>query len=238
MASVAGAGEVKSYHFRSLFLWFVSFGEAKEMNRFRYLCKFYHFYMKDPEAKKRKIILAVTGASGSIYALKLLEKLSQLKSPPDEIAVIFSDTAKEIWVAETGQKFIPKHPAKEYSNKTFYAPFASGSSSYDTMIICPASMGTTGRIANGTSDDLIARTADVMLKERRRLIIVPRETPYNLIHIKNMETLTIAGAIICPASPSFYSNPKTIDDLVMTVVDRIIDLAGFDNKSFRWMAND
>ena len=123
-------------------------------------------------------------------------------------------------------------------NKTFNAPFASGSSQYDTMIICPASMGTTGRIANGTSEDLIGRTADVMLKERRRLIIVPRETPYSLIHINNMKTLTLAGAIICPATPSFYSNPRTIDDLVMTVVDRIIDLAGFDNKSFRWMEND
>jgi len=186
----------------------------------------------------RKIVLAVTGASGSIYALKLMTKLQQLKNPPEEVAVIFSDTAKEIWQAETGQKYSPVFPAKEYNNKTFNAPFASGSSLYDTMIICPASMGTTGRIANGTSDDLIVRTADVMLKERRRLIIVPRETPYSLIHINNMKTLTLAGAIICPATPSFYSNPETIDDLVMTVVNRIIDLAGFDNNSFRWMEND
>jgi 4-hydroxy-3-polyprenylbenzoate decarboxylase len=190
------------------------------------------------ESRNRKIVLAITGASGSVYALKLLEKLGKVKTPPEEVAVIFSETAKEIWLAETGQKFAPAFPAKEYNNKTFYAPFASGSSSYDTMIICPASMGTTGRIANGTSDDLIARTADVMLKERRRLIIVPRETPYSLIHIINMKNLTLAGAIICPASPSFYSNPKTIDELVITVVNRIIDLAGFDNDSFRWMEND
>ena len=190
------------------------------------------------ESRNRKIVLAITGASGSVYALKLLEKLGQVKTPPEEVAVIFSETAKEIWLAETGKKFVPIFPAKEYNNKTFYAPFASGSSSYDSMIICPASMGTTGRIANGTSDDLIARTADVMLKERRRLIIVPRETPYSLIHINNMKNLTLAGAIICPASPSFYSNPKTLDDLVMTVVNRIIDLAGFDNDSFRWMEND
>jgi 4-hydroxy-3-polyprenylbenzoate decarboxylase len=188
--------------------------------------------------KIRKIVLAVTGASGSIYAYKLLEKLRQLQFPPREIAVIFSETAKEIWKMETGEKIHLAPPAKEYDNKTFYAPFASGSSRYDTMIICPASMGTTGRIANGTSDDLIARAADVMLKERRRLIIVTRETPYSLIHINNMKTLTLAGAIICPATPSFYSNPKTIDDLVMTVVDRIIDLAGFDNNGFRWMEND
>jgi 4-hydroxy-3-polyprenylbenzoate decarboxylase len=99
-------------------------------------------------------------------------------------------------------------------------------------------MGTTGRIANGISDDLICRAADVILKERRRLILVPRETPYNLIHIKNMETLTIAGAIICPASPSFYSKPETINDLVMTVVDRIISLAGFEADTYRWMEND
>jgi len=188
-------------------------------------------------SRNRKIILAVTGASGSIYAKKLLERLKQLKNPPEEIAVILSDTAKEIWLAETGEKFNAEYPEKEYSNRTFYAPFASGSSSFDTLIICPASMGTTGRIANGTSDDLIARSADVMLKERRRLIIVPREAPFNLIHIENMKTLTLAGAIICPASPSFYSNPQTIDDLVMTVVDRIIDLAGFENTRFRWMEN-
>lgn len=190
------------------------------------------------DSDKRKIVLAVTGASGAIYTLKLLQKLHELKAPLTEIAVVFSDTGKEIWLAERGKKFTPEGVAKEYANDNFYAPFASGSSQYDTMIICPASMGTIGRIANGASDDLIARAADVMLKERRRLILVPREAPYNLIHIKNMRTLTVAGAIICPASPSFYSNPETIGDLVMTVVDRIIDLAGFANNSFRWMEND
>jgi len=186
----------------------------------------------------RKIILALTGASGSIYAQQLLSKLGSLKDPPIEIAVIFSDTAKEIWEHETGTKYRPVPPAKEYKNNSYNAPFASGSSLYDTMIICPSSMGTTGRIANGTSDDLIARAADVVLKEKRKLIIVPREAPYNLIHIKNMETLTLAGAIICPASPSFYSKPQTINELVMTVVDRIINLAGFDNDSYHWMEND
>jgi len=187
---------------------------------------------------KRKIILAVTGASGSIYAQKLLEKLIALKEPPAEMAVVFSDTAKEIWEFELGEKFIPVSPAKVYENNNFYAPFASGSSTYDTMIICPASMGTLGRIAGGTSDDLICRAADVMLKERRRLIMVPRETPYNLIHIRNMEILTRSGAIICPATPNFYCKPITIDDLVMTVVDRIISLAGFENDSYHWMEND
>jgi 4-hydroxy-3-polyprenylbenzoate decarboxylase len=186
----------------------------------------------------RKIVLAITGASGSIYALKLLEKLSALKTPPSVIAVVCSDTAKDIWEHETGQKFVPVPPAKVFENDNFYAPFASGSSTYDIMIICPASMGTIGRIANGVSDDLISRAADVMLKERRKLILVPRETPYNLIHIKNMEILTLAGAIICPATPSFYSKPQTIDDLVMTVVNRVISLAGFESDSYRWMEND
>ena len=192
----------------------------------------------DFEKRQRKIVLAITGASGSIYAYKLLGRLHELNAPVKEIAVIFSDTGRKIWETEIGSEFHNEGSAKEYENDSFFAPFASGSSQYDTMIICPASMGSIGRIANGTSEDLIARTADVMLKERRRLIIVPREAPYNLIHLSNMEKLTIAGAVICPASPSFYSNPKTIDDLIMTVVDRIIDLAGFESKGFRWMKND
>lgn len=187
-------------------------------------------------SQKRKIILAITGASGSIYAYKFLEKLHNLNAQV-EIAVVFSDTGKEIWKSEIGSVFHNEGAAKEYDNNTYNAPFASGSSLYDTMIICPASMGTLGRIANGTSEDLISRSADVMLKERRRLIIVPRETPYNLIHINNMKTLTEAGAIICPATPSFYSSPGTIDDLIMTVVERIIDLAGFNSNGYRWMTN-
>ncbi len=185
-----------------------------------------------------KLILAITGASGSVYAQKLLERLSGLKTPPSEIAVIFSDTAKEIWEYETGKKFEALSLAKIYENSNFFAPFASGSSGYGPMIICPASMGIIGRIANGTSEDLICRAADVILKERRKLILVPRETPYNLIHIKNMETLTLTGAIICPASPSFYSKPETINELVMTFVDRIISLAGFEADTYRWMEND
>ena len=202
-----------------------------------YLCRVFQTRMKDLEIKMRKIVLAITGASGTIYAYKLLGRLHEIQAPVKEIAVIFSDTGKQIWASEIGSEFHNEGAAKEYDNKSYFAPFASGSSQYDTMIICPATMGTTGRIANGISDDLIARTADVMLKERRKLIIVPRETPYSLIHIENMKKLTLAGAIICPATPSFYSNPKTIDDLVMTVVDRIIDLAGFDSNGFRWMTN-
>ena len=203
-----------------------------------YLCHTFQNMIADLLNTKRKIVLAITGASGSIYAYKLLERLNGLEAPLKEIAVIFSETGREIWESEIGSEFHNEGSAKEYDNSKYNAPFASGSSQYDTMIICPGSMGTIGRIANGTSDDLIARTADVMMKERRRLIIVPREAPYSLIHINNMKLLTLAGAIICPASPSFYSNPKTIDDLIMTLVDRIIDLSGFDSNGFRWMTND
>jgi 4-hydroxy-3-polyprenylbenzoate decarboxylase len=127
-----------------------------------------------------------------------------------------------------------KYPFKFFDTADFLAPFASGSGQYDTMIIIPCSMGTLGRIASGISNDLITRAADVVLKERRKLICVPRDTPYNLIHVRNMETIILAGGIICPASPSFYSKPSTIEEAAATVVDRVLDLAGFDIKTFRW----
>jgi 4-hydroxy-3-polyprenylbenzoate decarboxylase len=191
--------------------------------------------MKKPN---RKIIIAITGASGSIYAQKLLYRLTDLTEVLNEVAVVFSNNAEDIWKHElkTPAPRTPdlEPPFKIYSNDNLYAPFASGSSQYDTMVIVPASMGMLGRIAHGVSDDLITRAADVMLKERRKLIFVPRETPYSLVHINNMKLLTEAGAIICPATPSFYSKPKTIDDLVMTVVDRVMDLAGFDITTDRW----
>lgn len=187
---------------------------------------------------ERKIILAVTGASGSVYAMKLLDFLRKIKEPPAETALIFSDNGKEIWKYENGRAYEALPPEKEYDNNDFHAPFASGSSDYDTMIVCPASMGMLARIAGGTSDDLIARAADVMLKERRKLIVVPRETPYSLVHVRNMETILLAGGIVCPATPSFYSRPENIDDLVMTVVERIVSLAGFDAPFHRWMRND
>lgn len=182
----------------------------------------------------RKIIVAVTGASGAVYALKLLERLRGLPEPPAEVAVIFTGNAEDIMLYETGTWYKPAGTEKLWDNNDFNAPFSSGSSSYNTMIICPASMGMVGRIAHGVSDDLITRAADVMLKERRRLILVPRETPYSLIHITNMKLLTEAGAIICPATPSFYSRPQTIDELVMTVIDRVLSLAGFTIDTFRW----
>jgi len=184
---------------------------------------------------KRKIVIGVTGASGAIYAKILLEELAGIQSASGEIAVIFSSNACDIWKYELGKAYEPVSPMKKYENNDFFAPFASGSSTFDTLIVCPCSMGTLGRIANGVSDDLITRTADVMLKERRRLILVTRETPLNLIHIENMKRITMAGGIICPASPSFYSKPQDLNDVVKTVISRVLNLAGFDNDYFRWL---
>ncbi len=199
---------------------------------------------------KRKIILAVTGASGAIYAKLLLNKLLNAESRRSEaesrtegresskqgaeIAVIFSDNAREIWEYELGSGFEVPEGVTLFKNNDFYAPFASGSSDWDTMIICPASMGIIGRIAGGISNDLITRAADVMLKERRRMIVVPRETPYSLIHINNIKVITEAGGIVCPATPSFYHKPLTIEDLALTVVERILDLAGIEGERKRW----
>ena len=183
----------------------------------------------------KKIIIAITGASGSIYAKRLLEKIQTIQSQVEICDIVFSSTAKEIWMYELGT--VPVDLGGRYTiyeKNDFYAPFASGSAGYDVMIIIPCSMGTLGRIASGVSDDLITRAADVMLKERKRLILVVRETPYNLIHLKNMTLLTEAGAIISPATPSFYSLPQSIDELVDTVVNRVLDLAGFENDGFKW----
>jgi 4-hydroxy-3-polyprenylbenzoate decarboxylase len=179
----------------------------------------------------QKIVIAIGGSSGAIYAQRLIEKLSAKKLQLD---IVFSSNAKINWELELGTFNDSQIKGNVYSNKDFFAPFASGSAKYDSMIICPSSMGLLGRISNGISNDLITRAADVFLKERRRLIIVPREMPYNLIHLKNMTALTEAGAIICPATPSFYSKPKTIEAVIDTVIDRVIDLAQIDNESYRW----
>jgi 4-hydroxy-3-polyprenylbenzoate decarboxylase len=183
---------------------------------------------------KKKIVVAITGASGSIYAKLLLDKLQQLQNQVAEVAVVMSDNAKQVWEFELDNTSHNGYPFKTYAKNDFMAPFASGSARFDTMVIVPCSMGALGRIAAGVSDDLISRAADVILKERRRLILVARDTPLNLIHIRNMQTVTEAGGIICPAIPSYYSKPKTIEDLAMTVVNRIIDLIGLENESYRW----
>ena len=182
----------------------------------------------------KKIAVAVTGASGSIYAKLLLEKLSALHEQIAELSIVLTDNAKEVWRTELRDETFHDFKARYFTTKDFSAPFASGSAKYDALLIAPCSMGTLGRIAAGISNDLISRAADVMLKERKKLILLVRDTPYNLIHIKNMETVTLAGGIICPASPSFYSRPQTIEAAAATVVDRAIDLTGLDSASFRW----
>lgn len=182
----------------------------------------------------RKIVIAITGASGSIYAKILLQKLSLLKEHWSDLGVVMTTNAQQVWQTELDESSLNNLPGKFYTVQDFSAPFASGSGQYDTMIIIPCSMGVLGRIASGISNDLITRAADVVLKERRKLICVVRDTPYNLIHIRNMETVTLAGGIICPATPSFYSKPKTIEDVAATVVDRVLDLAGLPIVTFRW----
>ena len=214
--------------------------------------------------KTKKILLGVTGASGQIYALKVLQIIQQLKEklsgadthqatqPGDvytdrlqadaqterlqadaqtdssqadfHIDIVFTDTGKIVWEDELGQPV----PGGALNNHSYYHPFASGSNAADVMIILPATMGTIGRIACGATADLITRAADVMLKERRPLIICPRETPFNVIHLRNLTTLAEAGALIAPASPSFYTHPKDMEELTETFARRIINLAGIE----------
>ncbi len=183
---------------------------------------------------KNKIVVAITGASGSVYAKVLLDKLILLKNQWEEVSVVMSKNAKEVWQTELGNDHYKDYPVRYFEKTDFSAPFASGSARYNIMLVAPCSMGTLGRIANGISDDLVTRAADVVLKERRKLLLMVRDTPYNLIHIKNMETVTLAGGIICPATPSFYSLPKTIEEVAATVVDRLLDLSGLDVSSYRW----
>ena len=182
----------------------------------------------------KKIAVAITGASGSIYAKLLLQSLAALKEQIVELSVVMTDNAKQVWHTELGDEAYTNFEGRHFTTKDFSAPFASGSAGYDALIIIPCSMGTLGRIAAGISNDLITRGADVALKERKKLICVVRETPYNLVHIRNMETVTLAGGIICPATPSFYNKPLTIEAAAQTVVDRVIDLAGLQKTSFRW----
>ena len=180
---------------------------------------------------KKKIVVSITGASGSIYAQRLLQKLSLFDHV--EVGVVLSRNAADVWRQELGTEI--DIPFKVYDRNDYFAPFASGSAKYMHMVIVPCSMGTLGRIAHGISDDLTTRAADVILKERRQLICMVRDTPLNLIHIDNMRTVTLAGGIIMPASPSFYSRPQTFEELADTVVQRVLDQLGLDIKdSYRW----
>ena len=187
-----------------------------------------------PTRNKLKIVVGITGASGAIYAKILLEKLNHLNDQIEKAGVVFTENAKQVWQYELDNDDYNSIPFTTYQADNFYAPFASGSAGYDVMIVCPCTMGTMGRIAAGTSSDLLTRAADVMLKERKKLILVTRETPLSLIHINNMKTVTEAGGIIFPASPSFYSKPSNIDEVVSTVVNRVLQLAGFNINNYKW----
>ena len=183
-----------------------------------------------------KLVVAVTGASGSIYAQRLLDALDPAQH---EIHLILSRYAPVVVQEELEGGLRLKPGVEQHSLKTMHAPFASGSNAADAMIVIPCSMGTLGRIAHGLSDDLILRTADVLLKERRRLILVPRETPLNLIHLRNLELLFLAGATILPANPSFYSRPATIEAVADTVVARVLDHLGITHSIHpRWRAEE
>lgn len=185
----------------------------------------------------RKIIIAITGASGAIYAKVLLDKLLMVQSKLAAVGVVMSDNAKDVWEFELGDRSYTNYPYTFYEKNDFYAPFASGSAKFDTMIVCPCSMGTLARIAQGTSTDLTTRAADVILKERRKLIVVPRETPLSSIHLRNMQAVADAGGILCPASPSYYSRPGDFEELSATVIDRVMELAGFQIEGYEWGSN-
>lgn len=182
----------------------------------------------------RKVVVAITAASGAVYGLKLIQTLNKLESQVGITDVVISENAFEVCKIELGGDLADKIPNKIYNNKDFFAPFASGSSGYDTMFICPCTVGTLGRVAHGYANDLIGRAADVFMKERKKLIILLREMPFNLVHIENMRLLTLSGAIICPAAPSFYALPKNTDELLQTVIDKILMIADFTIETYRW----
>lgn len=185
-----------------------------------------------------KIVVAVGGASGSIYARRLLDALAAMKGRTPsgdalEVALVFTGSGAQVWQHEIGA--VPEYPFRRWDLRDFHAPFASGSAGWDAMVVIPCSTAGVGRIAHGVSDDLVGRAADVMLKERRRLVLVVRETPLSLVHIENMAAVTRAGAVVMPASPSFYSRPASIEALLDTVVARVLDQIGLPNQvSPRW----
>lgn len=185
--------------------------------------------------RKRKIIVAITGASGSIYAKLLVEELARHEDI--DISLIISDNGSNVMRYEDSDSWIDSHSIKILDNKNMFSAMASGSANYEAMVIVPCSMGTLGKIASGIADNLICRSADVMIKERRTLIIVPRESPMNTIHLRNLVKLSECGTTIVPASPSFYSKPETITDLCKTITERILTLLNVETEAFEWGNN-
>lgn len=186
---------------------------------------------------KKKVVVGITGASGAPYAKRLLAWLgARAKREGDvEVAVCLSPTAPEVWSLECGGDPREAIDAPIWGARDYKAPFASGSAGWHAMVVVPCSMGTAGRIAHGISDTLLTRAADVMLKERRTLVVVPRETPLGIVHLENLLALARAGALVLPAMPSFYRQPKSIDDVLDSVVARIVDHLGFEHDiAMRW----
>lgn len=178
-----------------------------------------------------RLVIAITGASGSIYGQRLLANLDPKRH---EIHLVMSVYARQVVKEELdGDLQVDKRVIQHRGNSSMHVPFVSGSAKFDAMVIIPCSMGTLGRIAHGTSDDTITRAADVFLKEQRKLILVPREAPYNLIHVRNMATAIEAGAIVIPASPSFYNRPRTVEQVVDTIVARVLDHLGIEHRLVR-----
>lgn len=186
--------------------------------------------------KNKKIIIAITGASGSIYAQKLLIKLQEFESQFEDIAVIFSNNGKQVWQYELKEQVFKSENKKfrVIKNEDLFDSVASGSAGYDAMIVVPCSMGTLAKIANGIATDLISRAADVILKEQKQLILIARESPYNKIHLQNMLKLIEAGSQIIPASPFFYHHPTSIDELLDPFIARIIEKIGIEIEFERW----
>lgn len=188
-----------------------------------------------------KIVVGITGASGAPYARALLAALGAARASqrePLELAVVVSSTAAEVWQTELGEDLRTHVQGLDlplYGGRDYRAPFASGSARWDAMVVVPCSMSTVARIAHGTSDSLLTRAADVMIKERRRLVLVPRETPLSTIHLENLLAVARAGAVVLPAMPSFYARPSGVDALLHTVVGRVLDQLGIDDpRTHRW----
>jgi 4-hydroxy-3-polyprenylbenzoate decarboxylase len=184
------------------------------------------------QGQNLKLLVAITGASGALYAQRLLDNLDTRQH---ELHVVLSNYARQVIAEELPAGLRLPDGARSHALKSMNAPFASGSNPPDAMVVIPCTMGTLGRIAHGCSEDVLLRAADVVLKEKRKLILVPRETPLSLVHLKNMELLLLAGATILPANPSFYAGPRTIQDMVDTVVARVLDHLGLPHNLVpRW----
>lgn len=183
----------------------------------------------------RSLVVGISGASGAPYAQRLLRLLASAEAYAQlEVRVVLSQTAEEVWAHEC-EGSIADLGFKTYGGRDYSAPFASGSSASDAMVVIPASMSCVARIAHGISDNLLTRAADVMLKERKTLVLVPRETPYSTIHLENLLSVARAGAVILPASPSFYARPESVEQVLDTVIGRLLDHLGLPNTlSPRW----